>query len=117
MPELIRKLKPYDLTKTEVLNLVNVGIGMRATQLQAETENEVKDEEDEDAAPDEEAEVARDVQFFKVCVEEADERFPGEEGEEQMREVVMIMKSVIRLAEGVNGTNGVDGDGVNGVDG
>lgn len=103
MPELVKKLRPFDLTKTEVLNMINVGIGMRASQ----QSTEVKSEDGEEGA-EEEAEMARDVQFFKVTVEEAEERFPGDEGEERVREAVMIMKESVRSAAAVNGINGTD---------
>lgn len=83
--------------------MINVGVGVRGSQRQAE----VKSEDGEDGA-DEEAEMARDVQFFKVAVEEAEDRFPGDEGEERMREAVMIMKETVNSVEAVNGTNGAE---------
>lgn len=83
--------------------MINVGVGIRGSQGQAE----VKSEDGEDGA-DEEAEMARDIQFFKVAVEEAEDRFPGDEGEERIREAVMIMKEIVRPVETVNGMNGVD---------
>lgn len=92
--------------------MINVGVGIRGSQQQAE----VKSEDGEDG-PDEEAEMARDIQFFKVAVEEADDRFPGDEGEERIREAVMIMKETVRSVGTVNGTNGVEEDDVDGDSG
>lgn len=112
MPELVKKLKPFDLTKTEVLNMINLGVGIRGSQQQAE----IKSEDGEDGA-DDEAEMARDIQFFKVAVEEADDRFPGDEGEERMREAVMIMKETVKGVETVNGTNGVEEEDAGGDSG
>lgn len=105
MPDLVKRLKPFDLTKTEVLNVVNVGIGMRAPQQSAE----VKSEDGEDGV-DEDTEMARDVQFFKVTVEEVEERFPGDEGEERIREAVAIIREMVLPETTVNGTNGLKAD-------
>lgn len=94
--DLIKQFKPYELTKTEVMNLINMGIGVRVSQQQ--NEEQVKGDaegEEEPDQPDEEAEISRDVQFFKVVVEEADERFPGDDGEETIRKIVSIMKETI----------------------
>lgn len=103
MPELVKKLKPYDLTKTEVLNMINLGIGMRAPQQSAEVKSEDGEDENE-----EDTEMARDVQFFKVTVEETEERFPGDEGEERIREVVMTIREMVQPMAAVNGTNGAE---------
>lgn len=92
--------------------MINVGVGIRGSQGQAE----VKSEDGEEGA-DEEAEMARDIQFFKVAVEEAEDRFPGDEGEERIREAVMIMKEIVRPVEAVNGTNGIEEEDVNGDSG
>lgn len=75
------RLKSYELTKTEVMNLVNMGLGVRVGTQQ-------EDEEE----PDEETVMARDIQFFRVVVEESEERFPEDEGEERIREIIGIMK-------------------------
>lgn len=107
-------MKPYELTKAEVLNLINMGIGVRvpSQQNQEEVDGEAEDEEEQ---PDEEAEMSRDVQFFKVAVEEAEERFPGEDGEERIKEMVSILKHTIRSKQGqetevqANGVDDVDG--------
>jgi len=77
------------------MNLVNMGIGVRSSSQQSQDQVN-GDAEEEQEEPDEEAEMSRDVQFFKVAVEEAEERFPGDQGEERIREVVGIMKRTIR---------------------
>ena len=89
---LIKKLKPYELTKTEVMNLINMGVGLRTPAQQGQVNGETNGESGE---PDEDVEMARDVQFFKVAVEEAEERFSDDVGEERIREVVAIMKECI----------------------
>ena len=112
--DLVKKLKPYELSKAEVLNLINMGIGVRvpSQQNQEEIDGEAEDEEEQ---PDEEAEMSRDVQFFKVAVEEAEERFPGEDGEERIKEMVSILKHTIKSKQGqetevqANGVDDVDG--------
>lgn len=108
MPELVKRLRPFELTKTEVLNLINLGIGMRAPQ----QSNEVKSEDGEDEN-DGDTEMARDVQFFKVTIEETDERFPGDEGEERIREAVTIIRGTIQSVAAVNGTNGAHTEDAN----
>lgn len=102
MPELVRRLKPFDLTKTEVLNLINLGVGLRAPQPSAEEKSD-----DGEDGNEEDTEMARDVQFFKVTVEESDERFPGDEGEERIQEAVTIIRKTIQSVASINGTNGV----------
>lgn len=110
----MKKLKPYELTKAEVLNLINMGIGVRV-QSQQNQEEDDGDEEDGQEQPDEETEMSRYVQFFKVAVEEAEERFPGEDGEERIKEMINIMKDTIKSkdeAEVEVKENGVhDGNG------
>lgn len=86
--ELVRRLKPYEVTKTEVMNLVNMGLGTRVT-------NQQDDEEE----PDEETIMARDIQFFRVVVEESDERFADDEGEERIKEIIGIMKECMGVKE------------------
>lgn len=86
--DLVRKLKPFELTKTEVMNLVNMGLGVRVA---AQTED--------DEEPDEETVMGRDIQFFRVAVEESDERFADDEGEERIREIIGIMRECMEGKE------------------
>lgn len=76
-----------------------MGIGVRVPSQQNQEEVD-GDAEDEQEQPDEEAEMSRDVQFFKVVVQEAEERFPGEDGEERIKEVVSILKHTIKSKHG-----------------
>lgn len=96
------------------MNLVNMGIGVRSSSQKIQ-EQINGDAEEEQEQLGEEAEVSRDVQFFKVAVEEAEERFPGDTGEERIREVVTIMKETIKSRDDEEievKENGVhDGDG------
>ena len=70
------------------MNLVNMGLGTRVT-------NQQDDEEE----PDEETVMARDIQFFRVVVEESDERFADDEGEERIKEIIGIMKECMGVKE------------------
>lgn len=88
--ELVKKLKAYGLTKTEALNLINIGVGMRPAG-----QDQVNGDDEQEVGPDDEAEMARDVQFFKVVVEEADERFPGDDGDERVRDIISTMKNCV----------------------
>lgn len=93
--ELIRRLKPYELTKTEVMNLVNMGLGVRGANQQEGDDGEEEPDEEELA----ETAMARDIQFFRVVVEESDERFEGDEGEERIREVIGVVKDCMGAKE------------------
>lgn len=107
MSDLISKLKQYGLTKSEVLNLINMGIGKRAsTNDRTETEQDGEDApmkmEDDDQMQQEtqedmiEAAIARDELFFRCAVEESDERFP-EDG--QIREIIKVFQETIPVVE------------------
>ena len=84
------------------MNLINIGVGVRPpsqTENQEQVNGEVKVEAGEEEADEDEAlqaAMARDVQFFRVVVEESDERFEGDEGENRIREVVQILKDCMR---------------------
>lgn len=96
---MVKRLKPYELTKTEVLNLINLGVGARTTTPGTQQDGEEAEEVDEEAL------TSRDVAFFKVAVEEAEERFAGDEGEARILEAVGIMREVLqeKPAGGING--------------
>lgn len=95
MPELIRRLNPYDLTKTEVMNLINLGVGAPSNMQPANDVNAEADAEE----TEEDSALARDELRFRVAVEEVDERFPGETGEERIREVIELMRETIKFAD------------------
>ena len=84
LSSLVRRLKPYNLTKTEVLNLINLNLGAKVS------DEEIKQEDGE-----EEEVTSRDLALFRVTVEDCEERFPGEEGEERIGEVVGILKEEV----------------------
>lgn len=95
------------------MNLVNMGIGVHASSTQ--NQEEVNGDAEEEEQPDEEAEMSRDVQFFKVAVEEAEDRFPGDDGEERIQEIVRIMKETIRSKD--DGEEEVKENGVHDANG
>lgn len=137
------KLKPFGLTKTEVFELVNLGIGVGEASSAAngdaggedlngdsngvddhdeddkphvkregpgdEANGEAEDEEAGDAE-EEGAESSLDRMLFGLVVEEADERFSGDEGEQRITEVLGIIKETINgtkeneVRQGANGT-------------
>lgn len=88
---MVKKLKPFELTKTEVVNLINMGIGVRSTSTQNQVNGDVDAEE-----LDDDAELARDIQFFRIAVEEVDERF-AEEDEARIKEAILIMREYIKV--------------------
>lgn len=73
------------------MNLINLGVGIRPL---AQPEH-VNGEAEGDQEADPEREMDRYVQDFQVVVEEIDARFPGEEGEEQIRQIITALKEGI----------------------
>lgn len=92
--DVVSKLKPYGLTKTEVMNLINIGVGTREVAQPAEDA-----EADGDVEVDGERDIERYVQDFMVVVEEVDVRFPGETGQEQIREIVTVLNNAVMKKE------------------
>lgn len=89
--DVVRKLKPHGLTKTEVMNLINIGVGVRPLAQQEQVNGEADGEQEADP----ERGMDRYVQDFHVVVEEVEARFPGEEGEEQIRQIITTLKECI----------------------
>lgn len=114
MSELISRLKQYGLTKTEVLNLINMGIGKRASaddqaspgENGQDVDMKMEDEEAQTQEDKDEAAMARDELFFRCAVEETDERFPDSS---RIRDIIKVFQDSIRVAETgkieVNGHN------------
>lgn len=94
MATLVRRLKGFELTKTEVLNLVDVGVGRRKT-----SEGQTVESGEEEELSEEER-VARDVLVFKCVVEEVDLRFAGDSGGERIKEIIEIFRDTIIDVEG-----------------
>lgn len=76
------------------MNLINLGVGAQVDTSAEQVDEDMKMEEG--AEPDEDISFARDELRFRVAVEEAEERFPGEIGEGRIREVIEIMRATIR---------------------
>lgn len=132
MTDLILKLKKYQLYKTEVFALINLGIGRdkkgpatgqggeaqpEANGEAAEGEDEekgdekeelVKEEEENGEEEEEEAQNNVDLMLFELIVEDSDERFPGDKGQQQISEILGILRDTIATHEKTNGnaTNG-----------
>lgn len=153
MDDVITRLRSYDLTKTEALMILNLGIGLDrpAVPEQLSTavpesesepanphpnrEDEDEDEEDDKAMPTEptpEPEpdlnaipipvtettetAAADIQISETyhqyilarVVENIEERFPGEEGEKKIEDLLEILRECVPLigGEGAGGDKG-----------
>lgn len=78
-----------------------MGVGARTATAGTQQNGEEAEEVDEEAL------TSRDVAFFKVAVEEAEERFAGDEGEARILEVIGIMSEVLQEKP----TGGVNGEG------
>ena len=107
MRDLQLKLQKYELTKTEVLSLINLGIGLQVSQSQDATAEQVNGEvngdattngdgikheegENEEEEAEEGAESGLNQLLFSLVVEEADERFAGEVGDAQIDEILRV---------------------------
>jgi hypothetical protein len=136
MTALIKRLREFDLTKTEALMIINLGIGLDRPKTastngqssalntgttqqndddknidNAEAGTEVEDDENADQSrtspldtsdqPDGygyvEMETSEGYHQYLLArvVENIEERFPGEEGEEKIRQILNVLKEVI----------------------
>jgi hypothetical protein len=110
MRQLLLQLKKYELTKTEVFTLINLGLGLDqqpqsvAANGHSETEpnGDVKDEADEEET--QESDLSKSL--FRLIVEESEERFAGDEGEEQIDEILSIIKASIQGGGQIQVPNG-----------
>jgi len=94
MTDLIKKLRPYGLTKTEVMNLINLGVGAQTDEQADQADGDMKTEEEAESEGD--LALVRDELRFRVVVEESEERFADELGEEKIREVIDILRHTIK---------------------
>ena len=102
----VKRFRKYDLTKTEVLTLINLGLGMprsRPVKVKAfanghtEVANAEKDGSDE--AQDQMLEEGTDEPNYRALVdcviESVGERFAGEAGELKLEEIITVLKECI----------------------
>lgn len=131
------KLRAFGLTKTEVYTMINIGIGLPRGQAKQQLVNgnghvngdAIGDEEDAtqydesgaagdegDVEPTADAEpfVSADYSLIPAIIEEFGERFPGEEGQEQVQKILDTIREEYELAQNVqdstNGDAAVHGD-------
>ncbi|KAH0832593.1 hypothetical protein AYO21_06014 [Fonsecaea monophora] len=125
----VPRLRAFGLTKTEAFVLINLGLGLpRGQQLrqttdgdeQAERVNGEGDGDEDDgggdadvngvdgtAEGDEEPQEPDDRQFLSLVIEELEERFPGEEGEAKIQQILETMREEYNRAHAANAsTNG-----------
>ncbi|KIX99971.1 uncharacterized protein Z520_04609 [Fonsecaea multimorphosa CBS 102226] len=110
----VPRLHAFGLTKTEALGLINLGLGLPRGQQQQQNadeddqaqdvngEGDNNDDVDDHAPADgvdgqipaegEEQPEPDDRQFLSLVIEELEERFPGEEGEAQVQQILETMR-------------------------
>lgn len=106
----VPKLRSFGVTKTEALVLINLGIGLPRNQSppkEAETNGE-SEEPDEEAAEDAQEE-PDDRQLLSLVIEEVDDRFPGDEGEDKIQKILETMRAEFDRASAKATTNGTNG--------
>lgn len=131
MEDLVQKLKKYELTKTEVFSLISLGVGLHEatppTAIEAEAtgqdnangDNLTRDQpgtgdggQDEVEVEDEEpAETGLNRMLFGLIVEESDERFAGDEGEQRITEILEILKGASEATVKGDGEHVTNGNG------
>jgi hypothetical protein len=126
MNDVVHRLRQYDLTKTEALMIINLGIGLDRSQLpkvngvspvdtssQQERDPDAKEIEDEGdpaaattsstVVPPEVANVEISESYHQYLlsrvVENMEERFQGEEGEQKIEQILKVLGECIPLAD------------------
>ena len=123
MNNVISRLRQHNLTKTEALTILNLGIGLDRSHLpktnealdqdtktvQQETSGDGEDKNMEAPTsdtllPNDPANIETSEQYHRLvlsCViEKFDERFQGEEGEEQVQQILGVLQDCIPLSSG-----------------
>ena len=125
----LQRLRSYDLTKPEAMTIINLGIGLDRSELpkvngtissgaenvQQPGDDQAMSTEDEDQtqAPNSPTLVATDAADVETSeayhqyllsrvVENMEERFPGEEGEEKIQQILGVLKECIPIEGRVN---------------
>ncbi|ETN47068.1 uncharacterized protein HMPREF1541_01258 [Cyphellophora europaea CBS 101466] len=127
MSEVVKRLRQFDLTKTEVYSIVNLGIGLPRVQPSVNGEAEgmevdgqeeattngmepiaqitMPDDDGDDATA--EADAADDQSgryLLGLVVENLDERFSGEEGDDKIQAIIRVLRGCTALSTST--TNG-----------
>jgi len=113
MNQVVKRLRKYDLTKTEVLSLINLGVGLprpQATEVNGHTEDEMDVEGTDGQAEQSNAEVGGDEaasheeeaanpaagpngrELLSLIVENIEDRFSEEEREEKIDGILNVLK-------------------------
>lgn len=144
MNEAVTRLRKFNLTKTEVFSIINLGIGLPSAQGAGDAEAEEMEVDEEDAEQGEEEGEGGDGQedgavaiiavpgeggeedvgaaegegeggveqddpsaayLLGLVVEGLEERFPPEQREEMIREILAVLREIVLLpaADGRNG--------------
>ncbi|RMZ76056.1 hypothetical protein DV737_g5006, partial [Chaetothyriales sp. CBS 132003] len=101
----VQRLKKYNLTKTEVLSIINLGLGLpRSLPAHAKTlanHHGHDHEADADAPPDQEdGAVEPNFRALAECViDSLADRFPGDEGEDKIESILAVLEECTREAQ------------------
>ncbi|KIW12539.1 hypothetical protein PV08_09816 [Exophiala spinifera] len=96
----VPKLKAFGLTKTEIFNLINLGVGLSTAQsTQKSVENSDGMDVDGDGAGEDAPEEPDYRQMLSLIVEELDDRFSGDEGESKIQKIFDTMRSEYERAK------------------
>lgn len=114
MNAVVPKLRSFGLTKTEILVLINLGVGLpRSQSSQPATEadgGEIEgDPEDSEPPPGEEEQEIDDRQLLSLVIEELDERFAGDQGEAKIEKILQTMRTEFSRAQTTAAANGANG--------
>ena len=128
----VPKLKAFGLTKTEVLLMVNLGVGLPRGQQPVNEDQTINDGagngEDEKATRNEELPNAidegqdepyqpSDMELLSCVIEELDDRYSGEEGREQIQKILETVREEYAQAHSVHAsTNGAASGDANAMD-
>jgi hypothetical protein len=134
MDNVVKALRKHDLTKTEVYQIINLLVGLPRppppangdemdvdadngaadnTDADADIKDEPEDEDegDEEQPSEEDAADANGRHILGLVLDSLDERFPGEEGERKIQQILRTLREYIKTDEAsVNGVNGDNGD-------
>ena len=105
----VPKLRNFGLTKAEVFNLINLGVGLPRTQSASKPDGADDEMEVDEEEAAEDAGEPDDRQLLSLIIEELEERFSGEEGEAKIEKILDTMRTEYERAQvtvAANGTNG-----------
>ena len=105
----VPKLRNFGLTKAEVFNLINLGVGLPRNQSASKSDapDGEMDVDEEQAAED--VGEPDDRQLLSLIIEELEERFSGEEGEAKIEKILATMRTEYDRAQVTAAANGANG--------